>query len=177
MSHVTTAPRAGPPSGAGLPGASRRPARASPDRARRVIKAVLLLSALLSVADHLRDHRRAHPSRSSTSSARCPFGDFFATEGQFAVLPLVAGTLMVTVDRAAGRGAPRARAPRCTSRSTPRRAPASSSSRPSSCSPASRRSSTASSPCPSSRPTLLQDLLEHRGRLHQRAGRRAWCSA
>lgn len=26
-----------------------------------------------------------------------PFGDFFATEGQFAVLPLVAGTLMVTV--------------------------------------------------------------------------------
>ena len=26
-----------------------------------------------------------------------PFGDFFSTEGQFAVLPLVAGTLMVTV--------------------------------------------------------------------------------
>ena len=26
-----------------------------------------------------------------------PFGDFFATEGEYAVVPLVAGTLMVTL--------------------------------------------------------------------------------
>ena len=37
-----------------------------------------------------------------------PFGDFFTTEGQFAVIPLVTATLMVTLDRAAGGGPDRA---------------------------------------------------------------------
>lgn len=85
---------AGSPSGAGLPGHSvNLGKRSRPLEA--VIKAVLLLSALLSILitfgivvaliiptiDFFRE---------------VPLGDFFATEGEFAVLPLVSATFMVT---------------------------------------------------------------------------------
>lgn len=90
--HLTTG--AGPSSGTGLSGAPDLSRRRRPVEA--VIKVLLLASALLSVAitfgiilalvrpviDFFRE---------------VPFGDFFATEGRFAVLPLVGGTLMVTV--------------------------------------------------------------------------------
>jgi len=91
MSDTLTA---GPPSGAGLPDApidlSRRPRRAE-----AVIVMVLRLSAVLSIAiafgivialvrpviDFFRE---------------VSLGDFFATDGEFAVLPLLSGTLVVT---------------------------------------------------------------------------------
>jgi phosphate transport system permease protein len=93
MSDTTTA---GPPrSGAGLPAAPIDLShKARPGEA--VIKMVLRLSAILSVAiaagiiialvrpviDFFQD---------------VPVGDFFATDGTFAVLPLLSGTLIVTV--------------------------------------------------------------------------------
>jgi phosphate ABC transporter permease protein PstC len=84
---------AGPSAGTGL--------RAAPDLSKKarpgetVVRAVLMVSALLSVAitvgivlalirpvvDFFRE---------------VPFGDFFSTEGQYGVLPLVSGTLIVT---------------------------------------------------------------------------------
>jgi len=91
MSDTLTA---GPPPGAGLPDApidlSRRPRRAE-----AVIVMVLRLSAVLSIAiafgivialvrpviDFFRE---------------VSLGDFFATDGEFAVLPLLSGTLVVT---------------------------------------------------------------------------------
>ena len=92
MSATTTA---GPPSGAGLPsGQIDLRGRARP--AESVIKcSVGRISALLSIAisfgivialvrpviDFLKE---------------VPFGDFFATEGEFAVIPLLSGTLVVT---------------------------------------------------------------------------------
>ena len=87
---------AGPPrTGAGLP-AAPPDLRVKPRPAEAVIRVLLLLSALLSIAisfgivvalvrpviDFFRE---------------VPFGDFFATKGEFAVLPLVSGTLMVTL--------------------------------------------------------------------------------
>ena len=96
----TTDTSAGPPPGAGLPAA---PIDLSPKSrpGEAVIKAALLICSLLSIAisfgivialikpviDFFRE---------------VPFGDFFATEGEYAVVPLVAGTLMVTADRPAG---------------------------------------------------------------------------
>jgi phosphate transport system permease protein len=83
---------AGPPPGAGLPVDLSRRSRVG----ERVIVTILRLSAFLSIAitigivlalirpvvDFFRE---------------VSFGDYFATEGQFAVLPLIAGTFMVTV--------------------------------------------------------------------------------
>jgi phosphate transport system permease protein len=85
---------AGPPSGAGLPGVPDLGRKSRPGES--VIRAVLTMSALVSVVvtagiilaliqpviDFFRD---------------VPIGDFFATEGTYAVLPLIAGTAMTTV--------------------------------------------------------------------------------
>ncbi len=91
MSTTTTA---GPPPGAGLPsGHVDLRGRARP--AETVIKTLLAASGLLSIAisfgivialvrpviDFLKD---------------VPIGDFFATDGEFAVIPLLTGTLVVT---------------------------------------------------------------------------------
>jgi phosphate transport system permease protein len=84
---------AGPPPGAGLPAAPHLRKKARP--VESTIKAVLMISAFLSVAitvgivlalirpviDFFRE---------------VPFGDFFSTEGEFGVLPLVSATLIVT---------------------------------------------------------------------------------
>jgi phosphate transport system permease protein len=86
---------AGPSSGTGLHGAAldlrarRRPGEA-------VIKAVLLLSALLSVAVTV-GIIVAMIRPVVDFFGEVSFGDFFSTSGDFAVLPLVGGTLMVTV--------------------------------------------------------------------------------
>lgn len=86
---------AGPSSGTGLHGAAldlrarRRPGEA-------VIKAVLLGSALLSVAVTV-GIIVAMIRPVVEFFGEVPFGDFFSTSGHFAVLPLVGGTLMVTV--------------------------------------------------------------------------------
>jgi phosphate ABC transporter permease protein PstC len=85
---------AGPSSGAGLHPAPNLKRKSRP--AETAIRATLQVSAFLSVAvtvgiilalirpviDFFRE---------------VPFGDFFATEGQYAVLPLVAGTAMTTL--------------------------------------------------------------------------------
>jgi phosphate transport system permease protein len=85
---------AGPSPGAGLPGAPNLRRRARPGET--VIRGILMGSALVSVAitvgiivaliqpviDFFRE---------------VPFGDFFSTQGQFAVLPLIAGTAVTTV--------------------------------------------------------------------------------
>ncbi|MGI8901247.1 MAG: phosphate ABC transporter permease subunit PstC, partial [Nocardioides sp.] len=85
---------AGPPSGAGLPAAPSLRRKSRPGET--AIRGALMASALLSVAvtvgiilaliqpvvDFFRE---------------IAVGDFFATEGQYAVLPLVAGTAMTTV--------------------------------------------------------------------------------
>ena len=94
MSSLTTG--AGPsPTGAGLSAAPvdlrrrRRPAEA-------VIKVVLVtaavLSALVSVGIIL-----ALIQPVTDFFSQVPFGDFFTTEGEYAVYPLIAGTAMVTV--------------------------------------------------------------------------------
>lgn len=90
--HLTTG--AGPSPGTGLSGAPdlshrRRPAEA-------VIKASLLVSALLSVAITF-GIIVALVRPVIDFFGEVPVGDFFSTEGKFGVLPLVAGTLMVTV--------------------------------------------------------------------------------
>ena len=91
-SHST--PGAGPSSGTGLHGAAvnlqarRRPVEA-------VIKGLLLTCALLSVAITIGivacTDRAGHPLLCRGSVQR-----FFATSGEFAVIPLVGGTVMVT---------------------------------------------------------------------------------
>ena len=89
----STSTTAGPSGRAGLPGAPNLRRRPRPGEA--VIKAILVASALISVAvtvgivvalirpviDFFRD---------------VSFGDFFATEGQFAVVPLITATLLIT---------------------------------------------------------------------------------
>jgi phosphate transport system permease protein len=67
-----------------------------PRPAETVIRGILMLSALLSVAITV-GIIVALIRPVLDFFAEVPFGDFFATEGQFAVMPLVAGTLMVTV--------------------------------------------------------------------------------
>jgi phosphate ABC transporter permease protein PstC len=93
MSNATDA-SAGPPPGAGLPAAIDLGPK--PRRGEAVIRALLLMSGLLSIAisfgivialvrpviDFFRE---------------VPLGDFFAIDGQFAVIPLITGTLMVTL--------------------------------------------------------------------------------
>jgi phosphate transport system permease protein len=85
---------AGPSPGADLPGAPDLSRKSRP--AETVIRGVLMASALISIAvtigivvaliqpviDFFRE---------------VPFGDFFATEGRYAVLPLIGGTAMTTV--------------------------------------------------------------------------------
>ncbi|WP_193610852.1 phosphate ABC transporter permease subunit PstC [Nocardioides lijunqiniae] len=93
MSTISSA-GAGPATGAGRPAAPNQRKQSPPGEA--VIRGILMASALLSVAitvgiifalvrpviDFFRE---------------VPVGDFFATEGTHAVLPLVAGTAMTTV--------------------------------------------------------------------------------
>ncbi|MGH3308259.1 MAG: phosphate ABC transporter permease subunit PstC [Nocardioides sp.] len=92
-SHSTAG--AGPSPGTGLHGAAvnlqtrRRPVEAA-------IKGVLLTCALLSVAITI-GIVVALIEPVLHFFAEVPFSAFFATSGQFAVLPLVGGTLMVTV--------------------------------------------------------------------------------
>ena len=92
MSAITGA-GAGLPPGAGLPGVDLK-GRSRPGE--NVIKAVLLLSALLSIAITF-GIIAALIEPVVQFFQQVPFGDFFAVEGPFAVLPLVAGTMMTTV--------------------------------------------------------------------------------
>jgi phosphate ABC transporter permease protein PstC len=66
-----------------------------PRTAETVIRGILMLSAFLSVAITV-GIIVALIRPVLDFFAEVPFGDFFATDGQFAVLPLVAGTFMVT---------------------------------------------------------------------------------
>ena len=91
----TTDTRSGPPSGAGLP-AAPVDLRSRPRPGEAVIKVVLLGSALLSIGISL-GIVVALIRPVIDFFGEVPFGDFFATEGKFAVLPLVAATLMVTL--------------------------------------------------------------------------------
>jgi phosphate transport system permease protein len=92
-SNTTTG--AGPSTRTGLSGAPvnlrgrRRPGES-------VVKGVLFVSALLSVAITI-GIIVALIEPVIHFFGEVPFGDFFAVEGEFAVLPLVAGTLMTTV--------------------------------------------------------------------------------
>ena len=92
MSTVSTA--AGPPSGAGLPGAPiNLSKKARP--AEKAITTVLLLSAYLSIAITI-GIVLALIRPVIDFFGEIPFGDFFATEGQFAVIPLISATFVVT---------------------------------------------------------------------------------
>ncbi len=90
-----TPPGAGPSPGTGLHGAAvnlqarRRPVESA-------IKGLLLICALLSVAITI-GIVLALIEPVIHFFAEVPFGAFFAISGEFAVLPLVGGTLMVTV--------------------------------------------------------------------------------
>lgn len=86
--------KAGPPPGAGLPSAQiDLSGRARP--AEAVIKTFLLLSALLSIAISF-GIVVALVRPVIDFFGEVPMGDFFATDGEFAVLPLLSGTLVVT---------------------------------------------------------------------------------
>ena len=61
-----------------------------------MIKALLLVCSAALDRDHRR-HRVALIRPVIDFFREVPFGDFFATEGEYAVVPLVAGTLMVTL--------------------------------------------------------------------------------
>lgn len=78
----------------GPPGAPSLRRKARPGES--AIKAVLMLSALVSVAITI-GILVALIEPVISFFGEVPFGDFFATEGRFAVLPLVTGTLVVTV--------------------------------------------------------------------------------
>ena len=93
MSSSTQA-GAGPSSGTGLPGAVNLRGRPRPGEA--AIKGVLLVCALLSVAITI-GIVLALIEPVIRFFAEVPLSAFFATTGEFAVLPLVGGTLMVTV--------------------------------------------------------------------------------
>lgn len=90
----TTITGAGPSSGAGLPGAPDLSRKSRP--LESVIKAVLFTSAMLSIAITF-GIIAALIEPVVEFFREVPLGDFFATEGEFAVLPLVAGTAWVTV--------------------------------------------------------------------------------
>jgi phosphate transport system permease protein len=92
MSASTMSP-AGPSQPTGLPAAPFLGAKPRPLEA--VIKTVLVTSAFLSVA--ITFGIIAALIRPVVDFfGDVPFGDFFSTEGEFGVLPLVSGTLMVT---------------------------------------------------------------------------------
>jgi phosphate ABC transporter permease protein PstC len=84
---------AGPSQPTGLPAAPFLGAKPRPVEA--VIKLVLITSAFLSVAITF-GIIAALIRPVIDFFADVPFGDFFSTEGEFGVLPLVSGTLMVT---------------------------------------------------------------------------------
>ncbi len=92
MSTTTTG--AGPSSGTGLPGAPDLGQKSRP--LESVINAVLFTSAMLSIAITF-DIIAALIEPVVEFFREVPFGDFFTTEGEFAVLPLVAGTAWVTL--------------------------------------------------------------------------------
>ena len=84
---------AGPSSGAGpLPAPDLSP-RSRPGET--VIKAVLMTSGMLSIGITI-GIILALIEPVVQFFGQVPFGDFFATEGRYAVIPLVTGTLMVT---------------------------------------------------------------------------------
>jgi phosphate ABC transporter permease protein PstC len=85
---------AGPSSGAGLPGAPNLSRRARPGET--AIRGILMGSAFLSVAITV-GIIVALIRPVIDFFAEVPFGDFFATKGQFAVLPLIGGTAVTTV--------------------------------------------------------------------------------
>lgn len=85
---------AGPSSPTGLPAVPHLGRKSRPGES--VIRVVLAASALLSVAVTV-GIVLALIQPVIEFFAEVPFGDFFATEGQYAVLPLLAGTAMVTV--------------------------------------------------------------------------------
>lgn len=85
---------AGPSFGTGLPAAPNLRKKSRP--AETVIRAVLMVSALLSVAITV-GIVAALIQPVFDFFGDVPFGDFFSTEGEYAVLPLVAGTAMTTV--------------------------------------------------------------------------------
>lgn len=85
---------AGPSSGAGLPGPVNLSRRSRPGET--VIRGVLMGSALLSVAVTV-GIVVALIQPVIAFFAEVPFDEFFATEGKFAVLPLIGGTVMTTV--------------------------------------------------------------------------------
>lgn len=93
MSSISSA-GAGPSSGAGPLRAPNLSRRARPGET--VIKGALAASAFLSVAITI-GIVIALIEPVIEFFGQVPFGDFFATEGRFAVIPLVTGTLMVTV--------------------------------------------------------------------------------
>ncbi len=94
MSHSDSA-TPGPPSGAGLARASLD-LHKRPRRAEAVIKASLLGSAMLSVLITF-GIIAALIEPVLHFFGQVSFGDFFASEGQYAVLPLIGGTLMTTL--------------------------------------------------------------------------------
>lgn len=85
---------AGPSSGAGLPAAPDLRKKARP--VETVVRAVLMVSAFLSVAITV-GIIGALIRPVIDFFGEVPLGDFFATEGTHAVLPLVSGTAMTTV--------------------------------------------------------------------------------
>jgi phosphate ABC transporter permease protein PstC len=85
----------GPPSGAGL---TRAPIDLRPRRrpGESVVKGVLQVSAMLSVLITF-GIVAALIEPVLHFFGQVPFGDFFSTEGQYAVLPLIGGTAMTTL--------------------------------------------------------------------------------
>ena len=86
--------QAGPSGGTGLPGVPDLSKKSRP--AEAVIKGLLRLSALISVAITV-GIVLALIGPVIEFFGEVPVGDFFATEGKYAVLPLVAATFMVTL--------------------------------------------------------------------------------
>lgn len=93
MSTISSA-GAGPSSGTGLRGAPDLRKKARP--VETVVRAILMVSALLSVAITV-GIILALIRPVIDFFDEVPFGDFFATEGTHAVIPLVGGTVMTTV--------------------------------------------------------------------------------
>jgi phosphate ABC transporter permease protein PstC len=85
---------AGPSGGTGLPAAPNLGKKARP--VETGIKAILQISAFLSIAITI-GIILALIRPVIDFFAEVPFGDFFTTEGQYAVIPLITGTLVVTV--------------------------------------------------------------------------------
>lgn len=90
----TVSTSAGPSSRTGLPGAPSL--QGHPRRGETVIRAALFASAALSVAVTV-GILIALVMPVLDFFDQVPFGDFFSTEGPFAVVPLITGTLLVTV--------------------------------------------------------------------------------